>query len=110
MTHDYLKGVEEQDLSYLQLKKMARTSPEHAFFSGASLWRDANTFAVVKECAGQGTGGHKPSSACQKFLDGSEKARLQWKLEGQFRKFEEQPRRTPAGDKARSRATSVSKS
>ena len=40
MTHEYLKGAEEQNLSYLQLKKMARTSLEHAFIGGASLWRD----------------------------------------------------------------------
>jgi hypothetical protein len=37
MTHEYLRGAEDQKLSYLQLKKMARTSLEHAFISGASL-------------------------------------------------------------------------
>ncbi len=84
MTHEYLKGAEEQNLSYPQLKKMARTSLEHAFIGGASLWRDGKAFVVVKECAG----GTQPSAACQKFLDGSEKARLQWKLETEFRQFE----------------------
>ncbi len=48
MTHEYLKGAQEQDLSYLQLKKMARTSLEHAFIGGASLWRDGSTFAMVQ--------------------------------------------------------------
>ncbi len=84
MTHEYLKGVEDQKLSYLQLKKMARTSLEHAFIGGASLWRDGKTFVMVKECAGI----TQPSAACQKFLDSSEKARLQWKLEAEFRQFE----------------------
>ena len=84
MTHEYLKGAEQQNLSYLQLKKMARTSLEHAFVGGASLWRDGKAFIAVKECA-RGT---QPSAPCQKFLDGSEKARLQWKLEGEFREFE----------------------
>jgi hypothetical protein len=88
MTHEYLKGAEEQNLSYLQLKKMARTSLEHAFIGGASLWRDGKTFAAVKvECV-RDKPGAQPSAACQKFLDGSEKAKLQWKLETQFREFE----------------------
>jgi adenosine deaminase len=87
MTHEYLKGAEEQNLSYLQLKKMARTSLEHAFIGGASLWRDGKAFAVVKEC-GSEKAGAQPSASCQKFLAGSEKARLQWKLEDEFRQFE----------------------
>ena len=88
MTHEYLKGAEEQDLSYVQLKKMARTSLEHAFIGSASLWRDGNTFIPVQQCAGEKPGTQKASSACQKFLDGSEKARLQWKLEAEFGQFE----------------------
>lgn len=88
MTHEYLKGAEEQDLSYLQLKKMARTSLEHSFLSGASLWRDGNSFMVAPPCAGRKPGAEKPSTACQKLLDGSEKARLQWKLESDFNQFE----------------------
>jgi len=91
MTHEYLKGAEEQDLSYLQLKKMARTSLEHAFIGGASLWRDGNAFAMVQQCSGKRPGADKPSAACQKFLDGSEKARLQWRLEAEFSQFESRP-------------------
>lgn len=88
MTHEYLRGAEDQNLSYLQLKKMARTSLEHAFIGGASLWRDGKAFIVVKECASEKAFPAQPSAACQKFLDGSEKARLQWKLEAEFRQFE----------------------
>jgi adenosine deaminase len=84
MTHEYLKGAEDQNLSYLQLKKMARTSLEHAFIGGASLWRDGRAFVMVKECSGAA----QASPSCQKFLDGSEKARLQWRLEVEFRHFE----------------------
>jgi adenosine deaminase/adenosine deaminase CECR1 len=86
MTHEYLKGAEEQNLSYLQLKKMARTSLEHAFIGGASLWRDGKAFTVVKECGSAGA--TPPSATCQQLLDASEKARLQWKLEVEFRQFE----------------------
>jgi len=88
MTHEYLKGAEEQDLSYVQLKKMARTSLEHAFIGGASLWRNGSAFITVQQCAGEKPSAQKASSACQKFLDGSEKARLQWKLEAEFSQFE----------------------
>ena len=89
MTHEYLRGAEDQDLTYPQLKKMARTSLEHAFLPGASLWRDGKTFVMVKECAADVPGYKSASGACQKLLDASEKARLQWKLESQFRDFEE---------------------
>jgi len=87
MTHEFLKGVEEQDLSYLDLKSMARTSLEHAFIAGSSLWSDGKTFTPVKECAGAQSIA-TVSAGCQKFLDSSEKARLQLKLEQQFREFE----------------------
>ncbi|MGO9516423.1 MAG: adenosine deaminase family protein [Candidatus Korobacteraceae bacterium] len=98
MTHEYLKGAADQDLSYVELKNMARTSLEHAFVAGASLWREGNTFTVVKECASLERGAEKLSASCQRFLDGSEKARLQWELEGQFRQFESQPWKVPTDE------------
>ena len=87
MTHEYLRGVEDQNLSYTELKRMARTSLEHAFVPGASLWSDGKVFTPIKECAGIQVGA-KPSASCQKFLDASEKARLQFRLEQTFREFE----------------------
>ena len=87
MTHEYLKGVEDQNLSYSDLKRMARTSLQHAFIQGSSLWNDGKTFAPVKECASVQSV-TTPSATCQKFVDGSQKARLQWQLEQQFREFE----------------------
>jgi adenosine deaminase len=87
MTHEYLRGVEDQNLSYGDLKRMARTSLEHAFIKGDSLWSNGKTFVPAKECAGIQPGA-APSRTCQKLLNGSEKAGLQWKLEQQFREFE----------------------
>ena len=87
MTHEYLRGVQDQGLSYSELKRMARTSLEHAFLSGDSLWRDGKTFTPVKDCATMPSAA-SPSVACQKVLDSSEKARLQFQLEQQFREFE----------------------
>ena len=88
MTHEYLRGAEDQKLSYLQLKKMARTSLEYAFLPGVSLWRDNKNFVMAKACAADVPGTKTPSAACQAVLDTSDKAHLQWELEVQFREFE----------------------
>jgi len=96
MTHEYLRGVEDQDLSYGDLKRMARTSLEHAFIAGPSLWSDGKAFKPTMECAGIQSDA-KPSAVCKKFLDSSEKARLQLKLEQQFAEFEARNWPTIAG-------------
>ena len=95
MTHEYLRGAQDQKLSYLQLKKMARTSLEHAFVPGSSLWRDGREFTMSSDCAADVPGRKTPSAACEKFLQASDKARLQWKLEEQFREFEARSWTTP---------------
>ena len=66
---------------------MARNSLQYAFLPGPSLWADATAFKPVAECANQNIG-ETATAACQAFLDKSEKARLQWLLEWQFREFE----------------------
>ncbi len=91
MTQEYLRGALEQDLSYTQLKKMARTSLEHAFISGASLWSDGRNFIPVKECAADLSTPQTPSATCRSFLNNNEKAKLQWELESQLFSFESQP-------------------
>jgi hypothetical protein len=92
MTHEYLRGAEDQKLTYLELKNMARTSLQHAFLPGASLWRHDKNFAVVSECAKDVPGAQPRSVTCGKLLQSSEKAQLQWKLEGEFTAFEQQSR------------------
>ena len=89
MTHEYLRGALDQSLTYADLKRMARTSLEHAFVPGKSLWSDRKTFVPVQECAGVPKGA-SPSAACEKALAESEKARLQLQLEKQFSEFEAQ--------------------
>jgi adenosine deaminase len=87
MTHEYLRAVETYDsVSYRDLKRMARQSLEHSFLPGASLWADSKDFRMVNACATS----EKHSSACEKFLAESERAKVQWKLEEQFGKFEKQ--------------------
>ena len=83
MTHEYLRAVQEYGISYKGLKRMARLSLEHSFLPGASLWSATTGFRTVSACSAG-----KTSAACQKFLDGSERATVQWRLEEEFGKFE----------------------
>jgi hypothetical protein len=87
MTHEYLRAVQAYDfLGYKDLKRMARMSMEHSFLPGPSLW--ASDFRPVAACANERAGAGKVSTACQKFLDASERAQMQWKLEAEFAGFE----------------------
>ena len=88
MTHEYLKAALDQELSYPTLKRMARNSLEYSFLPGASLWSDATSFKPDAACAADPLGKANPSSKCQKFLETSERARTQWRLEGEFTAFE----------------------
>ena len=88
MTHEYLRAVEGHNLSYSQLKDMARASLEHSFLPGASLWKDARTFRLLNACAADSPTKRSPSPVCRKFLDSSERAQVEWRVEGEFDKFE----------------------
>ena len=88
MTNEYLRAVQSYDLTYDDLKRLARQSLEHSFLPGASLWEETREFGRVESCAGDEPGRKKLSKPCQKFLDSSERARTQWALETEFAKFE----------------------
>ncbi len=89
MTHEYLRAVEGYHLAYTELKRMTRQSVEHSFLLGESLWTSTKgTFRPVAACAADRAIEEKPSPACAKFLDASERAREQWKLETAFARFE----------------------
>jgi hypothetical protein len=84
LTHEYLRAVETYDfITYAELKRMARLSLEHSFLPGASLWVETKRFRLTSACL---VG--KASSACERFLEASERARTQWKLENEFADFE----------------------
>lgn len=90
LTHEYLRAAETYPLTYRDFKKMVRTSLEHAFLPGASLWQSTTPETLdkpVAACAGQ-PGREMPTGACARFIAGSEKAQQQWELERRFRIFE----------------------
>jgi adenosine deaminase len=88
ISREFLKAAQEQGLGYVQLKTMARNSLQYAFIGGGSLWKDARKFVLVAQCAQDVAVMKLSSPGCRKYLDASEKARLQWKLEEDFRSFE----------------------
>jgi adenosine deaminase len=88
MTHEYVRAAESYHLNYVELKRMARQSLEHSFLAGASLWSDAHAFRAVTACAGDRPEAALVSPGCQRFLDANDRARVQWKLEQDFAKFE----------------------
>lgn len=88
ISREYLKAAQEQGLGYLQLKTMARNSLQYSFVSGGSLWSDSRKFTPVAPCRQDIVVMKLTSSGCKQFVETSEKAKLQWKLEEQFREFE----------------------
>ena len=87
MTHEYTRAALDYDLSYLDLKKMARTGIEHSFLPGESLWAAPDVFTRGNAACGKALGG-EPAGACAAFLKGSEKAAQEWELERRFAAFE----------------------
>jgi hypothetical protein len=88
MTNEYLRAAEGYQLSYADLKDLARESLEHSFLPGASVWSDAKRFQTVSVCAADQAARASLSPGCTQFLDSNERAREQWKLESEFAKFE----------------------
>jgi len=85
---EFLKAADDQGLGYLQLKTMARNSLQYAFIAGESLWTDNRKFTPVAQCARDVQEMKLASSSCKQFLEGNEKARLQWQLEQDLNAFE----------------------
>jgi len=89
LTHEYVKGAFEQNLSYVDLKQMARTSLEHSFLYGETLWAAPDDFNHRKAaCAAPITATSKPTVACAALLQANEKAAEEWEMERRFAVFE----------------------
>jgi adenosine deaminase len=89
LTHEYVRAAMEYGLGYLDLKAMVRTSLEHSFLPGDSLWQKPDDFTHVKAaCAGQTLGAASPTVKCKAMLDSSQRATQQWELERRLNAFE----------------------
>ena len=90
LTNEYVRAAETYRLRYRDLKQLTRNSLTYSFLAGSSVWRSRATLETVPECSGDRPGG-PPSPRCQAFLDGSDKAKIQWALEAAFDEFERLP-------------------
>ena len=89
LTHEYVKAAEEQNLSYVDLKRAARTALEHSFLSGNSLWAGPDNFThAVQPCTVPVSADARPGTSCAAFLHSNPRAALQWELERRFLAFE----------------------
>src|SRR5205814_7466518 len=89
LTHEHVRAALQYHLGYLDLKQMSRTSLEHSFLPGESLWEKPDAFTRVNAaCAGQKPGSESANHGCAAFLKANEKAAQQWELERRFAVFE----------------------
>ncbi len=88
-THELQRAVTEFGLDWPTLVGLERNTLEYAFVGGGSLWADDVAWRRVAACDGADL--RSPSQACLAFLQGSEKARLQWSLERDLDAFAREP-------------------
>ena len=91
LSNEYGLAILRYQLSYADLKRLARNSLEYSFLSGASLWNSSNFDAVTAACAQDSPNAASISAGCRGFLAQSDRARVQWKLESEFAQFEALP-------------------
>ncbi len=82
LTREYVEAVTHHQLNYSTIKTINRNALTYSFLPGKSLWADANKHATVQECQ------DLTSLTCQRFIQKSEKASLQWQLEKKLAAFE----------------------
>lgn len=86
MTMEYVRAVQDQGVGYPALKTMARTSLEHAFVEGASIWSDFGALRPVDDCAP--LAGGFSGTRCAGWAAGSTRGRLQREMEIDLAAFE----------------------
>ena len=86
-THELQRAVTTYGLSWSDLVGMERNTLEYAFLPGASLWADTRNWRMIPACEAAPPAS-APPAACAAFLQGSEKARLQWSLERDLVEFD----------------------
>ncbi|GGW77112.1 adenosine deaminase [Streptomyces lucensis JCM 4490] len=91
ISHEYQYAAGTYGLGYPELKDLARASLEYGFLPGASLWQGDPTvrgYQRVPACRGERPGLPVRGAACRHLLNGSAKARLEWRQEAAFAAFE----------------------
>jgi adenosine deaminase len=87
LTNEYVRAAIDYDLSYRDLKQLARTGIEHSFLPGSSLWAKPDDYGNVVDACRESP--FAPTSQeCLNFLHNSQKAAAEMELEQRFTAFE----------------------
>ncbi len=74
-------------VKYSDFKRFARNSLEYSFLNGEGIWAFPGDYSQLrKECKGCHPGQER--KVCRAFLEKNEKAKAQWRLEGDLASFE----------------------
>ncbi|MBS0396846.1 MAG: adenosine deaminase, partial [Proteobacteria bacterium] len=84
LTHEYVRAALTYPLDYADLKALSRNALAYAFVPGERLLRDTRGGARVAACAHGPLEPARAAPACRRFLEHSEKARLEAELERRF--------------------------
>lgn len=82
LTHEYVDAVISHHLDYATIQNINRNALTYSFLPGKSLWANAATNLPVPECQ------IFNSLNCHHFINKSQKAKLQWRLEQKIDAFE----------------------
>ncbi len=87
ITNEYMRAVTEQGVTYTDLLQLSRNSLTYSFIPGDSLWQKKS---ISNAACARDLGADKASASpeCQAFLDSSDKAMMQWRLEKNINLFE----------------------
>jgi adenosine deaminase len=88
LTTSFVRAIEGYGIGYRELKTMVRDSLDHAFLRGAGLWRAPEQFTMVAACAHDALADVPASGPCRRYLDANERARVEWREEVAFARFE----------------------
>jgi adenosine deaminase len=88
LTQEWVRCVRTYNLSYREMKEMARNAIEYSFLPGESLYRGHDYARLRPGFEGCRTFAWKPGKQAQNGLNASEKAQVQLKLEQAYAKFE----------------------
>jgi adenosine deaminase len=92
ITGEYVFAATQYDLSYRELKNLARASLDHAFLPGHGLWLSPDVYRRRAACAHDSPAAGRPGPRCRAFLRSSAKATVQWRQEQRLSAFERRRR------------------
>ncbi len=86
LTNEYVRAARDYNLSYDNMKTLSRNSLEYSFLPGESLWANPETFTMHDACK-DSLIGHE-TATCNRLLEKSPRAKMQWRLEKALTAFE----------------------